>query len=153
MKKPLPWTRLSETLPFEAQPDRCQSCGQTSLECRALLHIWTEHDDRDQPERRFICLCARCSDKLIEPHPRLYSDLPDNTPAPGTMALCIQCVHRKGLNCTSRLAKFNGGPGINVTVAKPMVVHMDGTKGGKRWSRWLNHYSTPPTACTGRTLK
>ena len=145
MSKPHPstWPKLSVTLPHPANPHLCQQCQGTKN-----LVVWIEHDAADQPTSTLIVLCRRCSDIIIPPHPRLYSEAPVNAPIPGAMALCIDCLNRDGLRC--RMAKVNGGPGITVTAAKPLVIHVDGSKGGKRWSRWIHDYSTPPSACTGR---
>lgn len=145
-----PWPRLSETLPHAAHPQLCGNCGVH--DDTKPVSVWIEHDTNDRPERRFIALCRACSDKIIEPHPRLYSEVQPNTPLPGAMALCIDCTHRKGIACTCPAAKYNGGPGINITTVKPMVVHIDGRdpKTHRRFGRWLNHYSQPPSACTGQ---
>ena len=75
----------------------------------------------------------------------------EHTPFPGVMVICHDCTKRVGLRCTSPLAKFNGGAGINISACKPVTAFMDGTRGGKR-TGWIERfYSTPPTACTGRT--
>jgi hypothetical protein len=148
MKKPHPstWPKLSVTLPHPANPHLCQNCQSGDFN----LGIWIEHDEADQPTSTLIALCQRCSDKIIEPHPRLYAQAPVNAPIPGAMSLCILCVFRDGLRC--RMAKLNGGPGITVTAAKPLVCHIDGRdrKTGKRFGRWIHDYSTPTSACTGR---
>lgn len=143
------WPRLSETLPHAAHPKLCGNCGVH--DDTKLVHVWIEHDVNDRPERRFVALCDACSDKIIEPHPRLYARMDENAPLPGVMDLCVDCKHRSGLNCSSPLAKFNGGDGISITADKPMVYHMDGRdKKGRRWSRWGQSYSNPPKACTGK---
>lgn len=147
MKNPHPstWPKLSVTLPHPANPHLCQNC-----ESDQHLGIWIEHDETDQPTSTLIALCRRCSDKIIEPHPRLYAQAPVNAPIPGAMALCVLCVQRDGLRC--RAAKMNGGPGITVTAVRPFVAHIDGrdVKTGKRFGRWIHDYSSPPSACTGR---
>jgi hypothetical protein len=145
---PSTWPRLSETLPKKPHPILCGNCESSDG-----TSLWIEHDNKDAPQRIFICLCRDCSDRLIEAHPRLYSAAPVNAPLPGAMALCNDCSHRKGLSCSSREAKFNGGTGLTVTAAKPMICHMDGhnAKTGKRWSRWLSSYSVPPSHCSAKS--
>jgi hypothetical protein len=142
---PATWPKLSVTLPHKAHPHLCQNC-----ESSRDLMVAAECDGADQPTPTLIIVCRRCWETVVVPHPRLYHDLPVNAPIPGAMALCIDCVQRDGLRC--RAAKVNGGPGITVTAAKPMVVHIDGRdpKTGKRFGRWLQDYSSPPSACTGR---
>jgi len=144
------WPRLSESLPRKPDPCSCQNCGESVED----VHIWMEHDEADKPERRFVCLCDRCAGRLIDPHPRLYARVPDNAPIPGAMPLCVRCIHRSGLNCSNRLAAFNGGPGLSITCAKPTTFHIDGRdkKTCRRFGRWENLYSSPPTACTGREI-
>lgn len=145
---PATWPKLSVTLPHKASPHLCQQCEST----RNLV-LWIEHDSADQPTSTLISLCRECSDTIISPHPRLYAEAPVNAPIPGAMALCVECVHRDGLRC--RMAKVNGGPGITITAAKPLVAHIDGRdpKTGRRWSRWIHDYSTPPSDCSGLNAK
>jgi len=142
------WPRLTETLPHAANPQLCGNCG--IHDNTKLVHIWIEHDLNDKPERKFIALCEKCSDKIIESHPRLYAQVGPNTPIPGVMLICIDCKFRDGLDCKSPEAKFNGGKGFSVKAAKPITYHIDGTHKGKRWSRWGNHYSIAPKSCTGK---
>jgi hypothetical protein len=144
---PSTWPRLSVTLPTCVSPLLCQKCQSSHR-----VQTWIEHDAADQPERKFVVLCRQCSDAIIPPHPRLYAEAPVNAPIPGVMAICFECIHRQGTACICPAAKFNGGAGIQVTAAKPLVCHIDGRdpKSGKRFGRWIHDYSTPPSACTGR---
>lgn len=137
---------LSETLSWERRPDRCQSCGE-----KDNLRTWNEHDAWDQLQHPavLVVLCARCSDRLIEPHARLYTQVDRLMPVPGAMALCVDCRHRNGLRCTSQLLKANGGPGLEISFPKPALVHLN--YGGGR-GEWKNLYSSPPTKCAGREL-
>jgi hypothetical protein len=65
-------------MPMNVDLKHCASCRETTR-----LSRWMEHDFRDQPEPRCVVLCWLCSNKLIEPHPRLYKKLADNEPFPG----------------------------------------------------------------------
>jgi hypothetical protein len=141
---PSQWPKLSETLPHKASPHLCQQCESTKD-----LVLWIEHDASDQPTSTLVRLCSECSETIIQLHPRLYAEAPVNAPIPGAMVLCVECVHRDGLRC--RMAKMNGGRGIEVKAAKPFVCHIDGRdKSGKRFGRWVRAYSSPPSSCTGR---
>jgi len=144
------WPRLSETLPHLNDPRFCGNCGTGEK-----VTIWIEHDEKDQPELKFVSLCIACADKIIEPHPRLYAGMGQNTPFPGVMDICLLCKHRSGLRCTSPLAKFNGGAGINIAASKPITAFVDGTRTGpdgrRRRTGWIERiYPTAPTNCTGR---
>ena len=105
-KHPLPWPRLSETLDGPKNPELCQACGG-----HGDVHLWMEHDDQDKPTAVAVILCGPCSDRIIESHPRLYARLPKNSPFPGCMPVCVDCIYRDGLCCTHKLLKSNGGPG------------------------------------------
>lgn len=96
----------------ERHPEKCQHCGD-----HRNLTRWQEHDHNDRPEHRVIVLCKACSDRMIEPHPRLYRPLNVNDPWPGCMEICIDCRLRDGVRCTSPAAKCNGGDGVMLTVA------------------------------------
>ena len=138
------WPRLTETLPVK-EPGRCCSCG--AGEPDVILAIWQEHDQADKPEARYLLLCPKCSDQIIEPHPRLYDKIDSNAPAPGAMAICANCLARVGLRCPA--AKANGGPGVVITCSQAGTAHMDGRGPKGRWSRWIKIYGAPPSACTG----
>lgn len=146
MKDPMP--RLSETLTGPKSPDRCQACG-----CSGKLTIWFEHDENDRPEAIYIALCTPCSDRLIEPHPRLYNRTPAKAPLPGIMTLCLECRHRDGMRCHFANADGSPGPGLTIEHEKPGVVFLDGRrgpKGGRRHGWHESIYFSDPTACTGR---
>jgi hypothetical protein len=136
---------LSETLTGVRAPDRCQSCGAADE-----LRTWNEHDawDRAQTPAVAVVLCARCSDRLIQPHPRFYTAVDRLAPFPGVMAACVACRHRDGLQCRSALLKVNGGPGLGMSFPKPQLVHFN--YGGGR-GEWKHLYSAPPE-CAGREL-
>lgn len=128
-------------------PCECRKCGIIG----PAVELWQEHDDNDQPEHRYLWLCGACSDRIVDKHERLYARINRNTPAPGAMALCIRCVHRnaRGLCLTAR---SNGGPGMTITGPKPTVMHIDGRdSAGKRWSRNVRTYSSPPTRCSAHS--
>jgi len=141
------WPRLTATLPHAAHPAMCAACGTASK-----VTIWMEHDDDDKPDRKFVALCLACADKIIESHERLYSAVAEHTPMPGIMTLCLLCRFRVGLACASPEAKFNGGTGINVTVAQPVTAFMDGSDPKTRRRKgWIERfYPSAPTACSGR---
>lgn len=142
--------RLTD-LPGEKHPQKCQLCGESDFlfliaQTRKSYHLarWQEHDHNDRPEQRLIVLCTKCSKRVIESHPRLYSELQDNQPWPGCMALCIDCKLRDGITCTSPKAKVNGGPGVIITVPKPSSALVDGPKYRGPMLLW----SHPPEKCS-----
>ncbi len=153
--------RLSDTLNPLVFPRRCQNCGVLPFTAddgrtgpfnlAAGLHIWQEHDDADQPELIFVVLCGMCSSRLIEAHARLYRRLSRNEPAPGTMTICEDCVHRVfASRCKSTLARANGGPGLHWP-APDMSAFIDyrdsrGRRQGKRVQEW----NAEMTECEGR---
>ncbi len=151
------WPKLSETLVglFPVAPDLCQECGVTvdDADDTRRRTRWIEHDEWDRPTHAVIVLCRSCAEDIIEPHPRLYAEMPIHKPHPGTMALCGACIHRTGLRCTHPNAKANGGPGIVITYAPPLRAFMDGTRGGRR-AGWVTEiYPSAPTVCNGRAQR
>jgi chromosome partitioning protein len=110
------WPKLSETLGGTKAPDRCQSCGAMWAD----LERWREHDESDLPTNIVVVLCIPCGERLIGPHPRLYSRL-DFEHHPGSMEICILCRHREGVSCP--MARFNGGPGVGIAPA-PSKFHV-----------------------------
>jgi hypothetical protein len=145
---PESWPRLSETLPGAPSLDACMNCQRTWEECD--LSRWQEHDDQDQPEPVIFVLCTPCSRAIIDPHPRLYRQLPRNEPMPGAMLLCEGCPHRDGLGCRHPDLKANGGPGLAIMAPRPTVAFVDGTRGGKRTGWKETWWPGPPTRCKGR---
>lgn len=152
------WPRLSESLPF-TEPGECANCGAPESEdflsgkhpYKPALYVWREHDQFDNPEGRFVTLCVKCSDRLIEPHPRLYARLETHTPAPGVMEVCRDCKHRDGNRCLNPASLANGGEGIALVGPKPTTVYIDGVdKRGRRFGRWLQAYDGPVKSCSGK---
>lgn len=148
-----PMPRLSCELLFVlaemASPlERCQACGLA----HEKMQVWMEHDERDLPDDTYVVLCAPCADKLISPHPRFYSYVMENTPAPGAMPLCGPCVHRVGSNCYHPDAKRNEGPGVTLTVRKAILYHLDGGFGprGSRAGMVVKAYPEPVESCAQR---
>jgi hypothetical protein len=140
--------RLSETLNPLLWPHCCQRCGV--VHANGNLRVWQEHDDNDQRELTFVILCPKCSDKLIEPHPRLYRGLSRHEPAPGIMAICQGCRHAAGGSCLSPLSSARGGPGLRFPAADG-TVHIDYTDSrGRRRGRWERFWSKEPERCDGR---
>lgn len=137
---------LSETLPGLPRPDRCKGCGES-----ADLLAWSECNEWDEPQRPAILLvlCQRCSDRLINAHPRLYLRVDRLEPRPGIMALCVDCLFRRGLQCAHPKLKANGGAGLEVQFPQPSMMHLN--YGGGR-GEWRNFYPGPPTACAGRDV-
>jgi hypothetical protein len=135
------WPRLSRTLEGERHPEKCQSCGEPATA------IWAECNDRDQVQEIFVALCSSCSDRLIKPHPRLYHRLEEHRPYPGTMGLCVNCRHRRGLTCKHPDKKTNGEVGLEIHFPKPTPMHLN-FGGGK--GAWMNLYPGPATFCGGR---
>lgn len=145
---PTTWPRLSETLTGPKRPDLCQSCGSGTD-----VHPWVEYDEDDRPDRPvaiIVCLCVACSDRIIEPHPRLYHRLHRWEPRPGMMALCVDCRHRSGTGCAHPDERTNGGEGLRVEYPQPGVMFVDAVRGGKRTGWHETLYTGPPTACAGR---
>ena len=142
------WPRLSETLPHVA-PVTCGKCGAHYDTGDHDVQLWREHDDHDRPERIFFWLCTKCSSEIIEPHPRLYDCICDNTPAPGAMRICSDCPHRQRTRCP--LTLYNGGPGIRVMACAPLTMHIDRRVGGKHVGEWHRSFAIAPSGCTGKT--
>jgi hypothetical protein len=140
-KSTKPWGKLSETLPGFT-PGQCQLCGH-----KLPLIYWQECDEDDQPTRVFVPLCQECSDRLIEPHPRLYRETSPNTPMPGAMPICLGCIHSNNLQCQSPVAKFNGGPGLEYE-PKGQMVHL--CRSPRRLSGWHYMAEGPVTKCSGK---
>lgn len=140
------WPRLTETLPWKGT-NSCRACGQDT---DVRLSLWVEHDHLDRPEPRYLWLCTKCADRIIEPHVRLYAQIDRNSPAPGAMEICLGCRFTNGSRCTNPAAKQNDGPGLEVTTPKPIVAFVDGTRNGRR-AGWVERvYDQPPKACSGR---
>lgn len=141
---------LSVSLPFPRRPDTCQGCGLCLAPLDGVtLEVWEESDEWDQPQHPpvLVILCAGCSRRVIEPHPRLYRQLDRNAPNLGAMALCVGCKKREGLTCLASIARQNGGPGMPIEYEKtPTRYHVRG--GGFSGYRWL--YSGPVIKCGGR---
>ena len=135
------WPKLSETLPGRS-PDRCQRCDAVGT-----LTRWNECDEDDNPAASFVVLCQPCADAIIDPHPRLYKWMTPNTPAPGAMAICLDCPSRDGLRCTSPVAGFNGGPGLKYEPEGGMV-HV--CRSPRSQSGWHYMASGPVTKCSGK---
>jgi hypothetical protein len=140
--------RLTD-LPGECHPFVCRSCGGSCVPkygnglMRLSISRWQEHDHNDKPEPRIIVLCSKCSDRMIEPHPRLYKKLEDNDPWPGAMEICLDCKFRSGTSCSSPDAKANGGNGVMLTIAKPFTGFIDGPKYSGPFVNWPK----PAEAC------
>lgn len=117
------WPRLSDRVGPRAL-SRCQACGGVGEV------TWQECDEADQPELIYVRLCRPCSDRIIEPHPRLYKQVARGEPAPGAMNCCIDCLHQQFLRCQSPLLKINGGPGMEVLV-RPVGFACSRGKGGR----------------------
>ena len=137
------WPRLTDSLPFGTRPGMCASCGASPK----VLDRWQEHDDRDRPEAKVVLLCATCSARIVEPHPRLYCRLVRHEFVPGSASVCDGCRWQHRMCCKSPIAHFNGavGPGLEFT-PRPAVAHMR-VKGG---GRWMAFETEPVTHCTGR---
>ena len=143
---------LSETLIGPKDPRVCQSCATPNHPGNPLAR-WLEHDPNDTlpPKPVVVVLCARCSGRLIEPHPRLYRPVDNGAPFPGCMGVCVTCRFRDGVACTNPLAKLNGGPGLAMTWEKPPVsAHL--CYGGGR-SEFKTIFSGPVKSCSGREVR
>ena len=150
--------KLSEQLTRPRAPGVCGSCGEIELspgsyaparaEPAPVPHRrWRECDEFDRPTATVVVLCGLCSEKLIDPHPRLYHDILGFTPFPGTCPVCSDCPHRRGLDCTR--AKLNGGPGVEMISPEPARVHIHRRGKGAR-SGWEEIYPGWPIDCSGK---
>lgn len=143
------WPRLSTSLP-QLHPTKCAQCGCWDRE--EILTLWQECDEQDRPEARYVLLCEKCGDRLIEPHVRLYQPIDRNAPAPGAMEICADCRFRDGLWCAK--AKCNGGEGVTITVSERFSGFIDGTDSrGRHWGRRVESYAHPPKACSGKVAQ
>jgi hypothetical protein len=134
-------------------PGYCQSCGcegrtEGTPASPATLERWREHDDFDRSGPVVVVLCPKCSKRIIEKHARFYSPLNWNEPYPGTMGVCVECIHRIGTTCP--LAKFNDGPGVVIISPKPTKVHL--CRSPRRLSGWVNIYPGPSRDCDRREV-
>lgn len=144
--------RLTD-FPGERHPLICQQCGGCTggdpsgdgkaRIVRTGLDRWQECDHNDKPEHRLIVLCRKCSERMIEPHPRLYHRLHENDPWPGCMEICVTCKFRDGIKCSHPDAKINGGNGVMLSVGTPIRGFIDGAK----YRGPFVHYPFPPKAC------
>lgn len=142
-----PWPRLSDELPL-CDPRECACCGAGDQ-----LGVWQEHDTGDRPEHIFVVLCQRCSDAIIEKHPRLYRQLVANEPAPGVMPICLNCQHRAGSRCWSPQGRLRGGPGLKLDYPAPFqgfVRHSRDSK-GRRCTRFVT-FPGVVFNCSGKEL-
>jgi hypothetical protein len=143
---------LTETLTGPRDPLLCSSCASRHTTSNPLAR-WLECDAWDRiPDRPVVVvLCKRCSDKFIEPHPRLYHRLDRFDPFPGCMAVCISCPARRELTCTSPIAQRNGGPGLAYTWkdgAAPMHAHVRVSPPGR--SGFRTFYPGRVETCSGK---
>lgn len=141
---------LSVTLPYAPNPTRCQSCGEHAA---GDLVRWIEGDPWDQPTDVIVVLCRPCGDRLIEPHWRLYRKLERNEPRTGCMGICVRCTWRRGTRCSHPDAKPNGGPGLEIGIARPTRMHVYCSgRGGARRSGWVTDWPEPARSCAGRRV-
>lgn len=137
---------LSDTLTYPRVVNRCQSCGLEGL-IGSDLSGFQEHDPNDRPMHRLVLLCESCEKRHIDAHPRLYRKMPPNTPWPGAMTICLGCRFSVNLDCTSKLLRANGGPGLPVYIEAPIRAHVN--YGGGR-GEFMSIYKSPATECDGR---
>jgi hypothetical protein len=138
--------RLSLTLIGEKHPLKCQSCGSAET-----LSIWEERNDDDSRSPIGVIICKKCSDKLIEPHPRLYYEWSILAPFPGCMKTCVDCALRDGVTCTSGELTWRGGSGLRLTYPQPTIAFVDGRnpKTGKRFGGQQTIFHGDPK-CDGK---
>jgi hypothetical protein len=146
------WPKLSRMLGAK-YPARCALCGidvsdspdgpTTGERCR-----WIEHDEWDRPTSAVVVLCTTCSDRVIKPHPRLYSAVPRHKPIPGLMELCVGCRHLDGARCTNPRARANGGEGVGVQVTPPTFAFLCVRNGSTSTREEI--WPSAPSACDGR---
>lgn len=144
--------RLTETCANEKHPNLCQACGGSNVPgagnglIRLSLTRWQECDHNDKPESRVVVLCNVCAKLLIKPHPRLYVALDPFAPFPGCMPICVECILRVGVSCSSRKTKLNGGPGVRLTMPEPSRGFVD----GRNYSGPIVLYRGPVESCDER---
>lgn len=154
------WPKLSETLdadrrqsgslfPFEW--GQCQRCGLEG-ELFDDHEVWREHDETDRAQPVAVVLCSACAEKIVPPHPRLYSIQRKDVPLAGVMELCRDCEHRSegGYVCEHPDLTVNGGPGLKITFPEPMKAHVNYGRGR---GEWLFVWQGPPTECAGREVR
>ncbi|MGN6109521.1 MAG: hypothetical protein ACTHU0_30720 [Kofleriaceae bacterium] len=121
------------------------------------LERWLEHDpwDRLPAKPDVVVLCATCSARLIEPHPRLYRQLENGAPFPGCMSVCLDCQFREGVSCSAPAAKLNGGAGLTLEWDEPPFFgHVCGGRGrGHRGCQQLAIYRGPVRRCSGKEVR
>lgn len=134
------WPRLTETLPLK-EVDRCNQCGS-----KEGLAVWQEHNQFDKPQTLYVVLCPACSDRIIDPHLRLYRRCTGNEPTPGAMAQCIDCRFGEGTRCLSPKLRINNRDGEGISFKGPdSTVHMScRDKHGKRYGVWEKHWKEVP---------
>ena len=149
---------LSETLLARKSPLVCQSCDCAHSILTPLAR-WQECDAWDKKTRVVVVLCQRCSDTLIESHPRLYHQLPSFAPFPGAMSICIDCRWRDGVTCNSPLWSDSGRIHISGGGVEPREEYLDIQYkespvsaivcGGPAAGR-MTFYRAPAIACSGK---
>jgi hypothetical protein len=137
---------------------RCQLCGYTSQYndiCEFRMVV--ECDENDDPEPgNMIVVCDNknpACQKTIEDSARLYITIRWGSGAPGhLMLLCGDCQFRDGTSCKHADLKTNGGAGLEIQIARPLIaVHVcftDGTGTSTDFSA-----NTPAVECAGRQDK
>lgn len=141
---------ILDEMTVDAHPHFCSWCGIRKTFSELGRYRYLGHDDRATP----VCLCGDCNTLLAEDNRRdQLTHLADHEPWPGVDILCSQCTYRRGLRCTSPLAKLNGGPGIHFDGGRPSVFtislrdHSTGEYRRERQALW-----TPRTNCDGRRV-
>lgn len=148
------WPKLSTTLGAKrGRPDTCALCGKSVSDenpvgAHDARRRSIEHDEWDRPTNAVVVLCTTCSDRVIKPHPRLYSLVPRHKPIPGLMELCVGCRHLDGTRCTNARARANGGEGVGVQVTPPTFAFLCVRNGGTSTREEI--WPSAPTACDGR---
>lgn len=144
----LPLSNWFQVLNPDSPLNQCQNCFARGSINKGSLLRWTEHDDNNHPTQTTILLCRHCSNTLINPHPRLYSELHPNYPVPGSMEICDPCALRKGTSCRSPRARPNGGPGVELTIQTPTKGFIDG-----KYSGPFQFFPSPASSCQQFTPK
>jgi hypothetical protein len=160
------WAKLSETLPGVRHFRVCQCCGQNSLfDLESELSMWREHDDNDVETDVFVMLCEQCNRErssdggtaranrkktLIDAHPRLYSQMPDNYWFPGVMHLCANCEWHSEMNCSHPDRAANGGTGTLEIDGTGFSYHVKMTR--KAHSGYATKFDRAKS-CSGHKLK
>lgn len=120
--------KLSSKHPPTKDFQTCCICG-THYDDICEVNLWQEHDldaGRDVPTSTYVVICKKkACEEVLDAHELLYVDLPWSAGGPGKFMLtCGPCKFREGFNCTHKLLKTNGGPGLEMSLGNSFLNSM-----------------------------